>query len=97
MFDQEEGLYRILEGAEFDVDEMMDSPSLIKDDGLQERTGVVKASKLNAFRTGGLATPEGSVRELRGGGPSQEPPLSVCIIIGELRGGQWSNPISFLL
>ena len=63
MFDEEEGLHRILEGAEFD-DEMMDSPSLIKDDGLQERTGVVKAFKLNAFRTGGLATPEGSVREL---------------------------------
>ena len=53
MFDEEEGLHRILEGAEFDVDEMMDSPSLIKDNGLQERTGVVKASKLNAFRTGG--------------------------------------------
>ena len=29
LFDEEEDPYRILEGAEFDVEEMMDSPSLI--------------------------------------------------------------------
>ena len=41
MFDkQEEDLDRILEGAEFDFEEMTDSPSLIEDDGSQERTGV---------------------------------------------------------
>ena len=33
MFDEEEDLECILEGAEFDVEEMIDSPSLIEDDG----------------------------------------------------------------
>ena len=42
MFHEEEQvLDRILEGAEFDVEEMMSSPSLIEDDGSQERTEVV--------------------------------------------------------
>ena len=36
MFDEEEDLDRILKGAEFDVEERMDSPSLIEDDGSQE-------------------------------------------------------------
>ena len=40
--EEEEGLDRILEGAEFDVEETMDSPSLIEDDSSQERTGVIK-------------------------------------------------------
>ena len=73
MFDEEEDLDRILEGAEFDVEEMMDSASMIEDDGWQERTGVVKAPTLNVLgicSTGGLATREGSVGELRGGDPS---------------------------
>ena len=35
MFHEEE-FERILEGAEFDVEEMMDSPSLIGDDGSQD-------------------------------------------------------------
>ena len=34
---REEDFDRILEGAEFDVEEMIDSPSLIEDDGLQDR------------------------------------------------------------
>ena len=80
MFDEEKDLDRILEGAEFDVEERMDSPSLIEDDGSQERTGVVKAPTFNAFSTGGLTTREGSVRELQGGGPCQAPPLSLSII-----------------
>ena len=63
MFDEEEDHDRILEGAEFDVEERMDTPSLIEDDGSQERTGVVKAPTFNAFSTGGLTTREGSVRE----------------------------------
>ena len=49
MFDKEENLDRILEGAEFDIEEIIDSPSMIEDDGSQERTGVVKAPTLNAF------------------------------------------------
>ena len=48
MFDEEEDLDNILKGPEFDVVEMMDSPSLIEDDGSQERTGFVKAPTLNA-------------------------------------------------
>ena len=63
-FDEEEDLDRILEGTEFDVEEMMDSPSLIEDDGSQERTEVVK----------------GSVGELRGRGPCHAPTLSLSII-----------------
>ena len=59
---------------------MMDSPSLIEDDGSQERTGVVKAPTLNAFSTRGLATGEGSVGKLRGGGPGQAPPPSRSIM-----------------
>ena len=58
MFDEaEEELDRILEGVEFDVEEMMDSPSMIEDDGSQERTGVVKAPTLNTFSTGGHGNP----------------------------------------
>ena len=79
MFDEED-LDRILEGAEFDVEERMDSPSLIEDDGSQKRTGVVKAPTFNTFSIGGLTTREGSVRELRGGGPCQAPPLSLSFI-----------------
>ena len=75
MFDEED-LDCILEGAEFDVEERMDSPSLIEDDGSQERTGVVKAPTFNAFSTWGLTTREGSVRELRGGGPCQASAIS---------------------
>ena len=51
--DEEEDLDCILEGAEFDVEEMMDSQLLIEDDGSQGRSGVVKAPKLNAFSAGG--------------------------------------------
>ena len=51
MFDEED-LDCVLEGAEFDVEERMDSPLLIEDDGSQERTGVVKAPTFNAFSTG---------------------------------------------
>ena len=47
----DEDLDCILEGAEFDVEEIMDLPSLIKDDGLEKRTGVVKAPTLSAFST----------------------------------------------
>ena len=36
MLDKEEDLHRILEGAEFDVEEMMDSPLLIEDDRSQD-------------------------------------------------------------
>ena len=74
--EQEEDLDRILEVAEYDVEQMMDSPSLIEDDGSQERTGVVKAPTLDVISTRGLATREGSVGELRGGGFCQAPPLS---------------------
>ena len=35
LFDEEEDIDCILEGAEFNVEEMMDSPSLIDDDGSQ--------------------------------------------------------------
>ena len=58
---------RIHEGTEAEVEEMMDSPSFIEDDGSQERAGVVKAPILNAFNTRGLATRDGSVGERRGG------------------------------
>ena len=43
IFDEEEDLDHILKGAEFEVEEMMNSLWLIEDDGSQERTGVVKA------------------------------------------------------
>ena len=69
MFDEEKDLDCIVEGAEFDVEERMDSPSLIEDDGSQERTGVVKSPTFNAFNTRGLTTREASVRELLGGDP----------------------------
>ena len=78
MFDEED-LDRILERAEFDVEEMMDSPSSIEDDSSQERTGVVKAPTLNAFNTGGWQCVRGSVGELRGGGPCHAPTLSLSI------------------
>ena len=42
---REEDFNRILEGAEFDVEEMMDSPSLIEDDGSQDWTGVVNLAQ----------------------------------------------------
>ena len=72
MFDEEEeeDLHCILKGAEFDVEELMDSPSLIEDDGSQERTGVVQAPTLNAFNNEGLATREGYLWGMRGGGAS---------------------------
>ena len=73
IFDEEEDLDSILEVAEFDVEEMMDSPSLIEDDGSQERTGVVKAPTPNAFSTGGWQCVRGSIGELRGGGPCHAP------------------------
>ena len=57
MFDGED-LDRVLEGAEFDVEGMMDSPSLIEDDGSKERMGVVPT--LIAFSTGRLAAREGA-------------------------------------
>ena len=80
VFDEGEDLDCMLEGAEFDVDEMMDSPLQIENDGSQERTKrPVKA--LNAFSTGGLATREGSIGELQGGGPGQAPPLHVYLFL----------------
>ena len=99
MPDKEEDLHRILEGAEFDVEEMMDSTLLIEDDGSQERTGVIQAPTLNVFSTEGLATSERSVGELRGVGawqfetlplaistrPYQTPPPSLSIKVQILR------------
>ena len=76
---EDEDLHRILERAEFDVEEMMDSPSLIEDDGSQEQTGVVQAPTLNAFSTEGLATRERSVGVLRGGGAWQFETLPLAI------------------
>ena len=57
MLDEQEDLDRILKGAEFDVEEMMDSPSLIEDDGSQERTGVIKAPTLDVISTKGAGNP----------------------------------------
>ena len=58
MFDeQEEDFDCILEGGEFDVEEMMDSPSLIEDEGSQERTGVIKAPTLDVISTRGSGNP----------------------------------------
>ena len=58
----EEDFDRILEGVEFDVEKLMDSPSLIENDGSQDWRGVVKAPIKE------LVTREGNVWELRGGG-----------------------------
>ena len=51
----EEDFDPILERAEFDVKEIMNSSSLIEDDGSQDWTGVVKAPTLNSFSTRALA------------------------------------------
>ena len=92
MFAKEEDLHRILEGAEIDVEEMMDSPLLIKGDGSQERTGVVQAPTLNGFSTEGLATRERSVGELRGGGVWELETSPLAIFHSPLQG---ASSISF--
>ena len=72
----EEDFDRILEGAEFDVEEMMDSPSLIEDDGSQDWTGVIKAAILIRLAQGGWQ----SVRGTYGDCEEEAPPPSLFIM-----------------
>ena len=59
MSDKDGDLHCILEGAELDMEEIIESPSLI--DGSQERTGVIQAPTLDAISSMGLATREGRI------------------------------------
>ena len=46
MFDEEEVFYRILEGAEFDVEEMMDLPNARTEQGSWQPTGGLATSRV---------------------------------------------------
>ena len=82
MFDEgEDNLDRILGGADYDIDEEMESPLHLVDEYEKINMGVGKAPTVDAVGTIGLATNEGRIWEWRGEGPCQAPSL-VCSNIG---------------
>ena len=77
MFDEgDEDLDKILGGAEFDIDDDMESPPPIDDGSDVNNMGVGKAPTKDAAGTQGLATEDGRGWELRGEGPCQAPSLT---------------------
>ena len=77
MFDEgDDDLDKILGGAEFDIDEDMESPPHLDDECDRINMGVGKAPTTDAAGTDGLATKKGRCWELRGEGPCQAPSLT---------------------